>query len=242
MIKNLKSIIKRLFWKFGFKIEKVVIPEEYNLTAPELPLLKCLRNSKGILHFGAHRGSEAASYEWFGKKVYWFEANPKIFLDLKNNLKVYPYQKAICALISDESDKIETFKISNNDGASSSIFDFGYLSSGSQTLWPNKKKLKMTNIINLKTSTIDDLILKNKIEIKSYNHWVLDLQGAELLALKGADKSIEYCKSLFIEVSKGEVYQNAAQYHEIKEFLLKKGFKQSWEPYNEHTNVLFERF
>ena len=100
----------------------------------------------------------------------------------------------------------------------------------------------MTNIINLKTSTIDDLILKNKIEIESFNHWVLDLQGAELLALKGADKSIEYCKSLFIEVSKGEVYQNAAQYHEIKEFLLKKGFKQSWEPYNEHTNVLFERF
>ena len=81
MIYAKDSVFGYLAVEGGFKIEKVVIPEEYNLTAPELPLLKCLRNSKGILHFGAHRGSEAAIYEWFGKKVYWFEANPKIFLE-----------------------------------------------------------------------------------------------------------------------------------------------------------------
>ena len=242
MKKIFKRTIKKLIWKLGYKVEKIVVPEEYNLTAPKLPLLKCLANSKGILHFGAHRGSEASIYEWFGKKVYWFEANPKIFMDLENNLKVYPFQKAFCALISNESEKVEKFKISNNDGASSSIFDFGELSTGSKTLWPNKKKLKMKDTIILKTLTIDDLIFKNKIDIKFFDYWVLDLQGAELLALKGSSKSIEYCNSIFIEVSEGDVYQNAAQYNEIKKFLNEKNFKPTWEPENEHSNVLFERF
>ena len=74
MIKNLKSIIKRLFWKFGFKIEKVVIPEEYNLTAPELPLLKCLTNSKGILQYNQY-------YHLYSKK-FLFGYHPHIPLSL----------------------------------------------------------------------------------------------------------------------------------------------------------------
>ena len=39
--------------------------------------------SNGILHIGAHRGSEAPIYYWFGKDVIWIEANPKIYDDLK---------------------------------------------------------------------------------------------------------------------------------------------------------------
>ena len=55
----------------------------YNLEKPNLELINALINCKGIIHVGAHRGEEAPVYEWFGKKVLWFEANPYIFKDLK---------------------------------------------------------------------------------------------------------------------------------------------------------------
>ena len=57
-------------------------------------LITALINCKGIIHVGAHRGEEAPVYEWFGKKVLWFEANPYIFKDLEDNIYKYKYQKA----------------------------------------------------------------------------------------------------------------------------------------------------
>ena len=33
---------------------------------------------------------------------------------------------------------------------------------------------------------IDTLFIENKIDANQYNHWVMDLRGGELLALKGA--------------------------------------------------------
>ena len=93
----------------------------------------------GILHLGAHRGSESAVYEYFGKKVIWVEANPKIFLDLQINIKKYLFQDAFCCLLSNtDNSKIE-FNISNNDGASSSIFKFGELSEGKKKVFGIKK-------------------------------------------------------------------------------------------------------
>ena len=41
----------------------------------------------------------------------------------------------------------------------------------------------MLKTINLRPK-FDTLIKRNDINIKNYNHWILDLQGAELLALK----------------------------------------------------------
>ena len=79
MKKILKNLIKKILKNNNWKLEKIVQPRDYNLKAPEEVMLTKIRNSKGILHVGAHRGSEAPVYEWFGKKVIWIEANPKIF-------------------------------------------------------------------------------------------------------------------------------------------------------------------
>ena len=60
------------------------------------------------------------------------------FEDLKDNLVKYKYQKAYQALLySKDNEKID-FYLSNNDYASSSIFEFGELSVGIKSLWSNK--------------------------------------------------------------------------------------------------------
>ena len=130
-------------------------------------------------------------------------------------------------MITDKTGVNYNFNISNNDAASSSIYEFGELSVGNKNLWPNKKPLKFLDKINLRSITIDDLIEKNGIDIKLYDHWVMDLQGAELIALKGAKKSLTTCKTLYIEVSDGEVYKGSPNYKDIINYLNLYDFKPS---------------
>ena len=99
-----KQKIKLFFFQIGYKIEKIYVQKNYNQTSPKLELLKKMVECSGILHLGAHRGSESATYEYFGKKVIWVEANPRIFLDLKINLKKYIFQDPFCQLLSNKDD------------------------------------------------------------------------------------------------------------------------------------------
>ena len=235
---DFKKKLKLLLFKNNLKFEKIYIQKNYNQTTPKIELLKKMIESSGILHLGAHRGSESAVYEYFGKKVIWVEANPKIFLDLQINIKKYLFQDAYCCLLSStDNSKIE-FNISNNDGASSSIFKFGELSEGKKSLW-NKKNLKMIKSIQLNTITLDTFIKNNKINIKNYNHWVIDVQGAELLVLQGAKNNLKHCKSIFIEVSNGDIYKNGSQWKDVNKFLKRNNFKPLWKVNKKHQDVLF---
>ena len=93
--------------------------------------------------------------------------------------------------------------------------------------------------MKLKTSKLDTIINKEKINVEKYDFWVLDLQGAELLALKGAYESIKLCKFMYIEISKEDIYKNGANWTELNEFLSKNDFLPAWEPKEIHTDVLF---
>ena len=237
-MKYLKNLIKFLLRKIGWRLEKLIERKDYNSEVPPQTLLNALSTAKGIFHLGAHRGEEAPIYEWFGKKVIWVEANPIIFSELNDNLIKYKFQKAYQALISNEDNKEIDFYLSSNDYASSSIFEFGTLSSGANSLWPDKN-LKHVNKKKLLSITIDTLVEKKLINIKDYDHWVIDLQGAELLALEGAAASLQFCRSLYIEVSKGDVYKNGAKWDEVLSFLGKNNYKQMWHLTSNHSNVLF---
>ena len=162
---DLRQKIKLFLFKKGYKIEKIYVQKNYNQSVPKFELLKKLSECSGVLHLGAHRGSESAIYEYFGKKAIWVEANPKIFLDLKINLKKYIFQEPYCQLLTDKDNEIIEFNISNNDGASSSIFKFGRLSEGKKSLWA-KKNLKMVKSIKLNSMTLDTFIKKKQYRYK----------------------------------------------------------------------------
>ena len=240
MIKKIiKKFVKTLLSKYNYKIEKIQKPNVSNLVNPSADLIKAINQCSGILHFGAHRGDEAAIYQWFGKKTIWFEANPKIFEDLKINLLKYSFQKAYCELLTDQDNKDYLFNISSNDGASSSIFELGTLSGSSDKgIW-KKKNLKMKKKITIKSITLDTFIDNNKIDLKSYDHWVIDVQGCEILLLDGAKNSLSSCKSIFIEVSQGEVYKNGAQWNEVEKLLKSYNFFPTTQPEKLHCDILF---
>ena len=238
MKKKIKNFTKSLIRKFGWRLEKIRQNNFYNLEKPNLELINALINCSGVIHVGAHRGEEAPIYEWFGKKVLWFEANPYIFDDLEDNIYKYKYQKAYKALLLDDKKINVKFNLSNNDFASSSIYNFGKLSEGKDSIWP-EKNLKMIKSINIKSNTFDNLVKEKNIEIKDYDHWVIDVQGSELLFLIGAEKSLSRCNSIYIEVSNDQIYQNGSKWTEVKNFLSKLDFKQITKMNSNHMDVLF---
>jgi FkbM family methyltransferase len=241
MIKNfLKKIINRIISKFDWKLiklRKVPEPNPYGLV--DQNVLNCINNASGILHLGAHRGTEAEVYNWFGKNVIWVEALPEIFDELIDNLYFYKNQKCFLALLTDKDHQITKFNISNYDKACSSIFSFTEEIKKSQ-IW-NDRSHKMIKSIKLKSITLDTLLKNENISSKDYDHWVLDIQGAELLALKGSEESLRNCKSLHIEVSKKQFYDNGNLWLEIKEWLNERGFQNYNEPRMDEEDILFVR-
>ena len=233
-MKNLiKKSIKKILSLYGWKLSKNYKNKSYTNQKPNLKLLEALHAAKGIFHLGAHRGTEAAVYNWLHKRALWIEANPEIFVDLKENVSKYINQKAFNILLFDSDNKVVKFNISNNDGASSSIYEFGDES--------KKQNLRMVESINLKSQKIDTFFEENKINCEDYDFWVIDLQGSELPVLKGAQHSLKKCNYIYVEISKGEYYKDATQWHELNSFLKKFNFQNLWEPENSHTDVLFKK-
>jgi FkbM family methyltransferase len=198
-------------------------------------------SARGILHMGAHLGQERNHYEQIGKPVVWVEALPYIHARLVQNLSTHSEQMALCALLGERNGLQMCFHISNNhEGVSSSIYPFGPFGSGDKSIWPSLK-LEMVDNITLPSIRLDTLLKANNIPIINYDYWVIDLQGAELLALKGAGELIEQCSALYVEVSTVEVYQNGVLWPELNDWISKKGFFPLWEPESPHDDVLFIR-
>ena len=183
-----------------------------------------------MLHIGAHYGQESKFYEELGVKVIWFEALPENYEMLLYNIRNFPNQIAMMALLGKQNIDNVKFNIANNNGASSSIYSFGKNVS--------VKNLKMVNSVQLPMKRLDYILRKE--QVLEYNHWIIDVQGAELSVCIGAGNLLNYVNSIEIEVSTREEYVDGSNYEELKYFLSNYGFYPLWEPKKDsHEDILF---
>jgi FkbM family methyltransferase len=177
------------------------------------PFDNFLKYSTGVIHIGANVGQERNHYKKYNvKKILWVESDPNTFRQLKKNIKPYKNQKALNYLLTDKKKKLQKLNISNFGANASSIFDF----STHKEMHP---KVKFINKILLNSSTLIDMIKKEKIKLKNYNTLVLDTQGSELLILKGAAKILNEFKYIKLETSDFEIYKNAPTLKVVSRFL-----------------------
>lgn len=200
-----------------------------------------LNKSRGVIHIGANSGQERGTYSIFGINVAWVEPVPHIFKKLEKNIYNYKKQVAFQYLITDKDNEEKTLNIANNESLSSSIFTLDK----HQLLFPN---VTYQETIRLKTSTLDTIIRKERLSPKKYDTLVMDVEGAELMVLKGAKISLKQFKWVFLECTNFDARKGACQCHEIVDFLEKKGFFEerrhyhsSLEGVGEIYNILFTK-
>lgn len=174
-------------------------------------------NINGAFHIGAHNCEELTFYNKLGLKnnnIIWIDAIPFKVKEAKDKNIPNVYQ----GVITDVDDAEIIFNISNNI-QSSSVLEF-------KTHLQSHPNVKYIDKLKLKSITIDTFFERNNIDSSKYDFWNFDIQGAELMALKGATKNIKYAKAIYLEVNEKELYENCGLINEIDDFLLKLNFRR----------------
>lgn len=172
---------------------------------------------KGIIHIGAHKMEERSSYLDCGiENIIWIEANP--FLTKNNEQIISKSEKIFQYAISDQDNKIYDFKITNN-GESSSILDLNLHKY-------HHPDIHVIDSISVNSKRIDTLVKENCINIKDYDFVNIDIQGAELLALKGFGSLLKNIKYIYTEVNTNYLYKECCLINEIDDYLSKFNFRR----------------
>ena len=83
-------------------------------------------------------------------------------------------------MLTDKDGECYKRSVASKDGMLSSIFDFDQHGS----IW---LELGMSGQITLKSATLATLLKINEVEVGLYKTLVMDVQGSELLVLRGAE-------------------------------------------------------
>lgn len=168
----------------------------------------------GILHIGAHEAEERESYNCFANAselpMYWIEANVDIAGRLTESLAAFPNQHVIVAVAGEKTGEVVKFSIANN-GQSSSILELGT----HKTAHP---EVHYVDSESRYTTSLEDVIRWCEIP-EAVNFINLDIQGAELLALKGLGPCLEMFDYIYTEINVERLYEDCALLEEIDEFL-----------------------
>lgn len=169
---------------------------------------------KGVLHVGANVGEEAPVYLELGiKKQVWIEANPYIFEKLKNNVAGNEEAKCYNFAASDE-DGNTILHESNNAGQSSSILELGT----HKTVHPD---VYFVRDIPVSMCRLESFL---NDEFEGLDFLNMDIQGAELKALKGMGQLLKQFKWAYLEVNWTHLYEGCALFKEVEEFMVHNGF------------------
>lgn len=169
----------------------------------------------GAFHLGAHECEEIPFYQQLHlspSDVVWLDAIPQKVKEAKERGIPNVYH----AVITDKDDEEVTFHVSNN-GQSSSVLDFG--THAQEHPWVTY----VENIVQ-KSTTIRSFVQNNQIDLSKHNFWNFDIQGAELMALKGAGDLIKHAAAIYLEVNEKELYKGCGLIGEIDSMLDSYGF------------------
>jgi FkbM family methyltransferase len=196
-----------------------------------------------LVHVGAHLGQERHRYEALGyRDILWIEGAPDVHARLAESLAAHQQERArqglakvqhrsVCALLTDRDGDEAALREFSNDGMSSSIF------AATATLKERWPELGETGRLQTaRTRTLDGLLAE--LGLGPVDLLVVDVQGAELLVLKGAVQTLAQVKAVVSEVSTQALYDGGVLFDELRDFLRGHGFEAMSAP-RRHGDMLF---
>jgi FkbM family methyltransferase len=184
-----------------------------------------------VVHCGAGLVEEAQIYNDtnFGP-IYWIEAHPDIFQAAKKLLVRLPNQKIIEAALWDECIKLK-MNVASNLGSSSLLKSHLH-----DEIFP---EITFLESITVKTKRLDEI----QLTVDYGSLLIMDLQGAELKALRGALDILPKFNYIYIEVAELELYEGAPQIRDVVDFLFPDFQLVDWQisKYYGYGNYFFIR-
>lgn len=170
---------------------------------------------KGVVHAGAHHGEEVKDYKRYTRNIVLIEPCADAFnklvtsLSPKNDFNPKLYNVALGASETTMQMNIET----SNKGQSNSLLKpVEHLTQYPEIIFAETETVKVNKLDNLAFNRND------------FNLLVMDIQGYELEALKGATWTLDHIDYIYTEVNKTEVYEGCAKVSELDEFLKRWNF------------------
>lgn len=165
-------------------------------------------NIRGIIHVGAHYAEEHEDYLKEGvRDIVYIEASKKSFYHLCRK-RFDEKVKLFNIAVADVEGEMEMHTETANQGQSSSLLQPG-------THLKHYPSIKFDSRETVAVTLLDKLPIDKSL----YNMMNIDVQGAELMVLKGSHQTLDYIDYIYLEVNKEEVYLNCAKVEEIDHFL-----------------------
>lgn len=173
----------------------------------------------GVLHVGAHRGQEWPTYARLGcpkDRMFWIEAHPDLAAQLQSRDIGHVAQGIAC-----EAERgMVPFYVTDNDGQSSSML-------------PMKEHLKahpwvhVSGQMTMRATSVAIMAAESGWDLAGVEILNMDVQGAELLVLKGLPDCIwDSLRVVYAEVNEKEMYAGCPMIEEIRSFLGARGFEE----------------
>jgi FkbM family methyltransferase len=210
-------------------------------SVPELELLRLYRPAEPLTVFdiGSCEGEDTIRYarRFPNGFVYAFEPLPENRRLIAENFSKYSLKNAElvpCAL-SDRSGEAVFHASSGRPKDEFAGSDWNYGNKSSSLLPPSGDGpmygwIEFKQTITVPTDTLDDFCTRRRIERIDFVH--MDVQGAEMLVLKGAEGMLPRIAAIWLEVSTRALYQSQALRDEIGRSMRGRGFSLAHEVLN----------
>lgn len=199
------------------------------------------------VHVGAHVGEEVPAYfrHGFGGVVV-VEANPEACAELRRRFGEDARVSVIEAAAVDRPGPLAFHLHTSRTGSveAASVLPMKELKEIVTTMHTPRT-------LTVRGARLDDLLGERSIRLDECDLLNLDVQGAELLALRGAPRLLAACRWLIAEVNRREFYEGGAREEDIERFLAQHGFARLAGVYHRYYDeqgwfvawgeVLFER-
>jgi len=196
----------------------------------ELGILLGRKNPITIFEIGACEGEDSIKYARFFPKatIYAFEPLPdNISLIEANYLKYGIANARIFNKALSDKNGTATFFVSDGRPPDAVDSDWDYGNKSSSLLAPSKHLeaaafISFDKKIEVETITISTFCKQEKLNDIDFIH--MDVQGAELMVLQGAEEFIASIKVIWLEVSIIDYYKDQPLASDVKKFMDKNGF------------------
>jgi FkbM family methyltransferase len=196
----------------------------------ELKLLFKQNDPLVIFEIGACEGEDSIKYARLfpNSNIYAFEPLPDNVKLILKNFQQYGIKNANCfnKALSSKNGKAE-FYVSSGRPKNAKQSDWDYGNKSSSLLSPEKhlqmsKFIQFNKKILVETITLKSFCKANSIAGIDFIH--MDVQGAELMVLEGAEDFINDIKVIWLEVSKVDIYKNQPLVKDVKKFMKENNF------------------